>query len=261
MSAVALLRRTRPSDRHRRRPGRKHLPLWHLPADPRPCTAPRAQQAGAAMSPLGRRELLRSSLVSGRAGDRLPRSRKRGLPASSEGPPDPNAFVRVAPDGIVTVLLATRRWPGHLDGLAMMIARSWTATGRSRVEHAPPRRSTRTCLRHADDRRLEHTWSEFERYRTVGAMAREMLVRARRRSGGRPEEAQHRQRIRHRRQAKLSYGDLRWQRRRSSLPRRDAQGQEDWKILGKPTRRLDSPEKINARRSSHRRPVRGLRTP
>src|SRR6266850_890318 len=166
--------------RHRRGPGRKHLPLRHLPADPRG-RAPRrgAQQAGAAMSPLSRRELLRSSLISGAGlviAFHVPRKARAAGPPP-KAPPDPNAFVRVAPDGIVTVLLShSEMGQGIWTGLAMMIAEEMDCDwSKIRVEHAPAAQA-------------------LQPPRTV-----------------------------------------------------TLKDKKDWKILGKPTRRLDSPEKINGK--------------
>src|SRR5207237_5886160 len=94
---------------------------------------------------------------------------------------DPNAFVRVAPDGSVTVLLAHGEvGQGIWTGLAMMIAEELDCGwDRMRVEHAP---AAPVYAHPAFGMQMTGgsttTWSELERYRTVGAMARDMLVRA-----------------------------------------------------------------------------------
>jgi isoquinoline 1-oxidoreductase beta subunit len=63
------------------------------------------------MNALSRRDLLRASVLSGAGlfiAFHVPRKVARAAPEPSakKAPPDPNAFVRVAPDGSVTVLLA-----------------------------------------------------------------------------------------------------------------------------------------------------------
>src|SRR6266850_4187038 len=241
--------------RHRRRPGRKHLPLWHLPADPRG-RAPRrrAQQAGAAMSPLSRRELLRSSLVSGAGlviAFHVPRKARAAGPPP-KAPPDPNAFVRVAPDGIVTVLLAhSEMGQGIWTGLAMMIAEELDCDwSKVRVEHAP---AAPVYAHPAFGMQMtggsSTTWSEFERYRTVGAMAREMLVRAA------ADRWKVRPRLLHTEngfvvhgKARLSFGQLAEAAQRLSPPASvELKPKKDWKLIGKPMRRLDTPEKITGK--------------
>src|SRR5882724_3623980 len=241
--------------RHRRRPGRKHLPLRHLPADPRG-RAPRrgAQQAGAAMSPLSRRELLHSSLLSGAGlviAFHVPRKvRAAGPPPKA--PPDPNAFVRVAPDGTVTVLLAhSEMGQGIWTGLAMMIAEELDCDwSKVRVEHAP---AAPVYAHPAFGMQMtggsSTTWSEFERYRTVGAMARDMLVRAAAAKWRTdPKKLSTANGFVTDGKRKLSYGDLALA-AQALQPSKTVtlKDKKDWKILGKPTRRLDTPEKITGK--------------
>ena len=104
-------------------------------------------------------------------------------------------------------------------------------------------------VRHPDDRRLQHHLVGVERYRTVGALAREMLVRA----------AAHRWKVdpsRLRTEAglvwngkqKLSYGQLAEAAQQLTPPASvKLKEPRDWKLLGKPTRRLDSPEKVTGK--------------
>ena len=136
------------------------------------------------MTAVTRRELLRKSLLSGAGllvAFHVPR--KAGAVPESAGkpPPDPNAFVRVAPDESVTVLLAhSEMGQGIWTGLAMLIAEELDCDwSRIRVEHAP---AAPVYAHPAFGMQMTGgsttSWSEFERYRTVGAMARAMLVRA-----------------------------------------------------------------------------------
>src|SRR5436305_8587451 len=94
---------------------------------------------------------------------------------------DPNAFVRVAPDGSVTVLLAhSEMGQGIWTGLAMLVAEDLDCDwSKIKVEHAP---AAPVYAHPAFGMQMtggsSSTWAEFERYRTAGAMARAMLVGA-----------------------------------------------------------------------------------
>ena len=61
------------------------------------------------MTALTRRELLQKSLLSGAGlfvAFHVPAKARAAAAPAPKAPPDPNAFVRVAPDGTTTVLLA-----------------------------------------------------------------------------------------------------------------------------------------------------------
>jgi len=208
------------------------------------------------MSPLSRREVLRSSLVSGAGlfiAFHIPsKARAAEAAAPKKPPPDPNAFVRVAPDGSVTVLLAhSEMGQGIWTGLAMMVAEELDCDwSQMRVEHAP---AAPVYAHPAFGIQMTGgsttTWSEFERYRTVGAMARDMLVRA---AAARwrtdPKKLQTAGGFVTDGRRKLSYGQLAQAAQALSPPRSVAlKDKSEWKILGKPTRRLDTPEKINGK--------------
>jgi len=94
------------------------------------------------MTALSRRELLRKSLLSGAGlfvAFHIPRKARAVPEPASKQAPDPNAFVRVAPDESVTVLLAhSEMGQGIWTGLAMMIAEELDCDwSKVRVEHAP----------------------------------------------------------------------------------------------------------------------------
>ena len=94
------------------------------------------------------------------------------------------------------------------------------------------------------------TWSEFDRYRQVGAMARDMLVARRRRAWKvAPGECAPRTAVvicggKQRSATASSPRPRRSCRRRQTVGLKDP---KDWKIIGKPTRRLDSPEKVTGK--------------
>src|SRR3954462_1673818 len=136
------------------------------------------------MTALSRRELLRKSLLSGAGlfvAFHVPRKAGAVPEPAAKQLPDPNAFVRVAPDDSVTVLLAhSEMGQGIWTGLAMLIAEELECDwSKIRVEHAP---AAPVYAHPAFGMQMTGgsttTWSEFDRYRTAGGMARDMLVRA-----------------------------------------------------------------------------------
>jgi len=204
------------------------------------------------MSTLSRRDFLRSSLLSGAGlviAFYVPRRALAAATPPEKQPPRPNAFVRVAPDDSVTVLLAhSEMGQGIWTTLAMLIAEElecdWT---RVRVEHAPAAPAyAHTAFGMQMTGGSTTTWSEFDRYRTVGAMARDMLVRAAaQRWKVDPKPLRTDNAYVHGGGEKLSYGQLAEAAEKlpppASVKLKEA---KDWKLIGKPMRRLDSPEKI-----------------
>ncbi|HTO96450.1 MAG TPA: xanthine dehydrogenase family protein molybdopterin-binding subunit [Myxococcales bacterium] len=207
------------------------------------------------MSALTRRELLQKSLLSGAGlfvAFHVPAKARAAAQPAPKKPPPPNAFVRVAPDDSVTVLLAhSEMGQGIWTGLAMMIAEELDCDwSKIRVEHAP---AAPVYAHPAFGMQMtggsSTTWSELERYRTAGAMARAMLVRA--------AAAKWKTDARKLRTAngfvlnskeKLSYGQLALAAQALQPPATvKLKDRKQWKILGKPTRRLDSPEKITGK--------------
>ena len=124
------------------------------------------------MNALSRRDLLRASVLSG-AGLFIAFQVPRKAAAAAPEPepqllPDSNAFVRVAPDGSVTILLAhSEMGQGIWTGLAMLVAEEldcdWSTI---RVEHAPAAPVyAHTKYRMQMTGGSTSTWSEFDRYR------------------------------------------------------------------------------------------------
>ena len=95
--------------------------------------------------------------------------------------PDPNAFLRIGADDSVTVLLAhSEMGQGIWTTLPMLIAEElgcdWSKV---KVEHAPAAPAyAHTAFGMQMTGGSTSTYTEFDRYRQVGAMAREMLVAA-----------------------------------------------------------------------------------
>jgi isoquinoline 1-oxidoreductase subunit beta len=204
------------------------------------------------MTALGRRELLRASLLSGAGlfvAFHVPAKARAATPNGPVPAPDPNAFVRVAPDGSVTVLLAhSEMGQGVWTTLAMLVAEELDCEwSKVRVEHAP---AAPVYAHPAMGMQMTGgsttTWSEFDRYRMAGALARALLVQA--------AAAQWKADGRKLRTAngfvvhgnqKRSYGELALAAQKQKPPRSvKLKDRKNWTLIGKPTRRLDTPGKI-----------------
>ncbi|HSN92312.1 MAG TPA: xanthine dehydrogenase family protein molybdopterin-binding subunit [Anaeromyxobacteraceae bacterium] len=208
------------------------------------------------MSAVSRRDFLRTSLASGAGlviAFHVP-LRARAAPAEPQRPlPAPNAFLRIAPDGAVTILLAhSEMGQGVWTGLAMLVAEELRCDwSKVRVEHAPAAPAYfHTAFGMQMTGGSTTTWSEFDRYRTVGAMARDMLVRAaaaRWKADPRSLFARDGH-VHDGSRRKLSYGDLAAEAERLEPPARVALSRPaDWRLIGKRVRRLDTPEKITGK--------------
>jgi isoquinoline 1-oxidoreductase beta subunit len=203
------------------------------------------------MSPLSRRELLGSGAALVIA-FHIPR-RGRAQQMQPEKPKaDPNAFVRVAPDGTVTVLLAhSEMGQGVWTGLAMLIADEMDCDwSKVRAEHAlaAPAYAHPLFGMQATGGSTS-TRAEFQRYREVGAMARDMLVRAAAEKW-KTDPAKLKTANGHvlNGKQKLSYGEL--AEAAAKLPPPTSvklKDPKEWKLIGKRMKRLDTPEKISGK--------------
>ncbi|WP_242163652.1 xanthine dehydrogenase family protein molybdopterin-binding subunit [Lysobacter sp. M15] len=166
----------------------------------------------------------------------------------------PNAFLRIAGDDSITVLLAhSEMGQGIWTALPMLIAEELDADwSRITVEHAPAAQAyAHTGFGMQMTGGSTTTWSEFDRYRQAGAAARAMLVQAAAARFGVPvaeirtengEVVAGDQRVR--------YGALADDAGKLAAPDPKSLALKDpkaWKLIGKPTRRLDTPEKISGR--------------
>ncbi|HUJ28752.1 MAG TPA: xanthine dehydrogenase family protein molybdopterin-binding subunit [Myxococcales bacterium] len=204
------------------------------------------------MSPLSRRELLGSAagLV---IAFNLPR---RGRAAQMAPPPppatDPNAFVHIAPDDTVTILIGhSEMGQGVWTGLTMIIAEELDADwSKVRVEHAPAGVQYFHPFFHMQGTGgSTSTRAEFQKYREVGAMARDMLVRAAAdRWKADPAKLRTENGFVINGSDKLSYGALAKAAAKLKPSEKVAlKDRKDWKLIGKATRRLDTPEKITGK--------------
>lgn len=183
----------------------------------------------------------------------VPGARRFALaqPAAPALPP-PNAFLRIGADDSVTVLLAhSEMGQGIWTTLPMLIAEELDADwSKIRVEHAPAAPVYgHTAFGPQMTGGSTSTWSEFDRYRQVGALARALLVAAAAQRFGVPASDCGTQsgsvicgdrRVR--------YGELAAAAAKLEPPATvTLKNPTDWKLIGKPARRLDTPEKITGR--------------
>ena len=163
-----------------------------------------------------------------------------------------NAFLRIAPDDTITVLLAhSEMGQGIWTSLPMLIAEELDADwSKFRVEHAPaaPAYAHTACGIQATGG-SSTTPSEFDRYRQVGAAARALLVQAAaQRLGVAPADCRTENGTVVAGGQRLRYGELAEEAARLPMPATvTLKDPKDWKVIGQPTRRLDTPEKIDGR--------------
>ncbi|MGH8251938.1 MAG: molybdopterin cofactor-binding domain-containing protein, partial [Steroidobacteraceae bacterium] len=184
----------------------------------------------------------------------VPGARRFALaqPAVPPKLPEPNAFLRIGSDDSITVLIAhSEMGQGIWTALPMLIAEELDADwARFRVEHAPAAPAyAHTAFGMQMTGGSTSTWSEFDRYRQAGALARWLLVAAAaerfgvRRSACRTENGVV---IAGSRRAR--YGELADAAAKLEAPASvTLKDPAAWKVIGKPTRRLDTPEKITGR--------------
>ncbi len=206
-------------------------------------------------APVSRRDFLKSSAtVSGAlvvgfmmpAGLRLAAAQE----AAKSAPVSPNAFVRIAPDNSVTILLKhSEMGQGVWTSLPMVLAEELDCDWNNvRAEHAPAGQVyAHTVFGIQMTGGSTSTWESFEQLRKAGATARALLIQA---------AAQ---------QWKIQVADCRTEKgfvvngsRRASygelaqaasllLPPNDVKlkDAQEYAIIGKPTRRLDARPKCN----------------
>ncbi|SFK51911.1 xanthine dehydrogenase family protein molybdopterin-binding subunit [Lysobacter sp. cf310] len=207
-----------------------------------------------------RRRFLKAGAVLGGGlviGFVIPGARRYALAAqaaaSAAAPFVPNAFLRIGEDDSVTVLIAhSEMGQGVWTGLAMLVAEELDADwSKIRVEHAPAAPAyAHTAFGQQMTGGSTSTWSEFDRYRQAGATARQLLVAAAaQRFGVAEADIRTENGVVVAGAQRARYGELAAEAAKLPAPKaapalKDA---KDWKIIGKPTKRLDSPEKITGR--------------
>jgi isoquinoline 1-oxidoreductase beta subunit len=163
----------------------------------------------------------------------------------------PNAFLRVGHDGAVTFIINhSEMGQGVCTSLPMLIAEELECDWRKvKVEEAPVDPAYNNPAFGAQGTGgSTSTWTEWERFPKAGATAREMLIAAAAKgwkvdpSTCRAENG----RVIHKSGKSTGYGELVDKAAKMPVPK-DVQLKkpEQYKIVGKPLHRLDSPAKIN----------------
>jgi isoquinoline 1-oxidoreductase subunit beta len=184
----------------------------------------------------------------------VPQVLRAAAAAAPTAPPLPSAsaFLKIGTDDSVTVLLAhSEMGQGIWTGLAMMIAEELDCDwSKVRSEHAP---AAPIYAHPAFGIQMtggsSTTWSEFDRYRTVGATAKDMLIRAAAARWKVAPSACHAANgmVSHGKD-QLSYGQLAAAAMALAPPKAvTLKDPKDWKIIGTRVRRLDTPEKITGK--------------
>jgi len=184
----------------------------------------------------------------------IPMSGGRAYAAEAQPKPvyPPNAFIRIASDDSITIIVnKSEMGQGVYTSLPMLIAEELEADwSRIVVESAP----VATVYNHTGFA-MQLTGgstsiaSSWEQLRRVGASGRIMLIRAAAQRWGVPEgecHAENSQVIHAASGKRSSYGALADAAGKLPLPDNvPLKPPKDFKIIGKPTRRLDTPAKIN----------------
>lgn len=171
--------------------------------------------------------------------------------AAKEAPLRPNAFIRIAPDDTVTIIVNhSEMGQGVYTSLPMLINEELDADWANiRVESAPVDSAyNHTAFGMQMTGGSSSVWSEYDRLRKVGAAAREMLIIAAAatwrvdRKTCRAEKG----RVIHKNGRVLTYGSLAKKAAAVKVPK-DVKLKEasEFRLIGKPTARLDSAVKVD----------------
>lgn len=164
--------------------------------------------------------------------------------------PTPNAYLHIGTDNTITVLLAHSEMGQSIwTTLPMLIADELDADwSKIKVVHAPAAPAyIHTAYGIQITGGSSTTWSEFDRYRQAGALTRALLVSAAAQQlGVAVESIKTENGFAISGDKKVSYGDLAEAAAKLETPKAvKLKEPKDWKIIGKATKRLDGPEKIN----------------
>ena len=180
------------------------------------------------------------------------------LPAASRRPPlrsRPNAFLRIAEDDIVTVLLNhSEMGQGIWTSLSMLIAEELDADwSKITVQHAPAAPTyAHTVFGMQMTGGSTSTWSEFDRYRQAGATRARCSWRGRPRSlDGRLADCRSRERHRHRPGGKRPPTGARRGSGAAGAAKVRAQGSERLEAHRETTKPLDSRVKVRGGEVRH----------
>lgn len=162
----------------------------------------------------------------------------------------PNAFLHIGNDDSITVLLAHSEMGQSIwTTLPMLIAEELDVDlTKITIKHAPAAPVyAHTAYGLQITGGSTTTWSEFDRYRQAGAMTRVLLINAAAQKTGLPmSDLVTENGVVIAGDQRFTYGELADDAAKLEAPTEVAlKDPKDWKIIGKPTKRLDSAEKIN----------------
>ncbi len=207
---------------------------------------------------VSRRKFLKTSALAGGGlvlGVHLPQLARAAEAAGKAASPFPlNAFVRIGTDDSVTVIVNhSEMGQGTYTSVAMLVAEELEADwSKVRVEAAP----VDPAYNHAIfgiqmTGGSTSTWSEWDRLRKSGASARQMLIAA---AAGTWQvepsscRATNGEVVHSGSQRRLSYGHLVEKASRLTPPQNvPLKDPKDFKLIGKATKRLDTPDKTNGK--------------
>ncbi|WP_448092647.1 molybdopterin cofactor-binding domain-containing protein [Pseudomonas lini] len=212
------------------------------------------------INPVSRRGFLKGSAVLGGGlvvAFVIPGANRFALGAENQGNVFvPNAFLRIGNDNSITVLLGhSEMGQGIWTGLTMLIAEELDADwSKIRVEHAPASGADYGLPAFGGMQITggsTSTWMEFDRYRQAGAAARLMLIEAAaKRFDVAPSQIRTESGVVIASDKRATYGELADDAGKLPVPDPASikfKEAKDWKVIGKPTKRLDTPEKITGR--------------
>jgi len=209
------------------------------------------------INPVSRRGFLKGSAVLGGGlvvAFVIPGGHRFAFGAENQGEVfAPNAFLRIGNDNSVTVLLGhSEMGQGIWTGLTMLIAEELDADwSKIRVEHAPASAAEYGLPAFGGMQITGGStsiWMEFDRYRQAGAAARLMLIdAAAKRFDMAPSQIHTESGVVIAGDKRVTYGELADDAGKLPVPDPASikfKEAKDWKVIGKPTKRLDIPEKI-----------------
>lgn len=174
----------------------------------------------------------------------------QGKAASPDGTFSPNAFLRIAPDGTVTIQVNhAEMGQGVVTALPMLVAEELDADwARVRTEFPPVDPAFNHSLFGIQmTGGSTSTWTEYERLRTAGATARALLIAAAAEEWNVPAGECRTEPgfVVHPNGKRLGYGALANRAAHLTPPAKVAlKDPKDFRLIGQPTRRLDSRAKV-----------------
>lgn len=180
----------------------------------------------------------------------VPASAKKFAPKIAGAAFVPNAYLNIASDNTVKVILAhVEMGQGIWTTLSMLIAEELDCDwDKVTVEHAPPGKPfVHTIYGIQITGGSTTTLSEFERYRNAGATARAMLVdAAAKQFNVSPADCRTEKGFVIAGDKRASYGELAEAAGKLTAPTTvKLKDKKDWKLIGKATKRLDGKAKVN----------------